>query len=93
MITKNELFRYFIENVEKAIREAFGIPSGSNIHLWTKSTNQLYEELPQKKQTIQELSLMSSQTVVAEVQNDDGTWPRKPTFSKRLCFHLSFLET
>jgi hypothetical protein len=50
--------------------------------LWARSNNQTYEELPTKKQTtIQELSLMSNQTVVAEVQNADGSWPRKPPVS------------
>lgn len=73
-----------IENVEKVIREVFSIPEGSNIHLWTKSSNQAYEELPMKKQSIQELSLMTNQTLVAEVQNEDGSWPRKTSYSKRL---------
>lgn len=72
--------------MEKAIREIFNIPDNSNVHLWSKSSTQTYEELPQKKTTtLQELSLMSSQTLVAEVQNSDGTWPRKTTssYSKR----------
>lgn len=81
-----------LENVEKAIREIFSIPEGSNIHLWTKSSNQSYEELPQKKQSIQELSLMSNQTVVAEVQNEDGTWPRKTSYSKRLVESIHVYE-
>ena len=51
--------------------------------MWTKSSNQSYEELTNKKQSIQELSLMSNQTLVAEVQNEDGTWPRKSSYSKR----------
>ncbi|XP_046458056.1 ubiquitin carboxyl-terminal hydrolase 15-like isoform X1 [Daphnia pulex] len=72
-----------LENVEKVLREVFQIPENTNIHLWTKSSNQTYEELPMKKQSIQELSLMSNQTLVAEVQNEDGSWPRKSSYSKR----------
>ena len=54
----------------------------------------MYEELPMKKQTIQELSLMSNQTIVAEVQNEDGTWPRKTSYSKRyLCRNLKHRQT
>lgn len=72
------------ETVEKVICELFNIPDNSNIHLWTKSVSNVYEELPQKKVTIQELSLMSNQTIVAEVQNPDGTWPKKVLpYSKR----------
>lgn len=71
------------ETVEKVLRDIFEIPENSNIHLWTKSSNQAYEELPMKKQSIQELSLMTNQTLVAEVQNEDGTWPRKTSYSKR----------
>lgn len=65
------------------MRELFSIPDSSNINLWTRSANQMYEELPQKKQSIQELSLVPNQTLVAEVQNADGSWPRKTAFSKR----------
>lgn len=79
-----------LETVEKVLRDIFEIPENSNIHLWTKSSNQAYEELPMKKQSIQELSLMTNQTLVAEVQNEDGTWPRKTSYSKRSVVGASY---
>jgi len=62
-----------IEDVEKVFRETFDIPENRNVHLWIRSGSRLYEELVQKNQPIQELSYLSSQTIIGE----DGTYGTK----------------
>jgi len=62
-----------IEDVEKVFRETFEIAENRNVHLWIRSGSRLYEELIQKNQPIQELSLLSSQTIIGE----DGTYGTK----------------
>ena len=64
---------YLIEDVEKVFRETFDIPENRNVHLWIRSGSRLYEELVQKNQPIQELSYLSSQTIIGE----DGTYGTK----------------
>ena len=53
----------------------------SGVRLWLKSTIQEYEALMLKKKTIQELSLVNNQVIIVEVQNQDGSWPRKAVTS------------
>ncbi len=73
-----------LENVEQAFRKAFRVPDSQPVRLLNRlDGNQTYEELAQKKQSIQELSLTSSQTIVGEVRNEDGTWPRKTQSSSK----------
>ena len=61
------------EYVEKVFRETFDIPENRDLHLWIRSSTHLYEELNQKNQPIQELSLLSNQIIIGE----DGTYGTK----------------
>ena len=74
-----------LESVEKVLKQAFGIAEERLVRLWSKlGTNQVDEELQQKKQSIQELSLVNNQIILGEVQNQDGSWPKRTSsYSKR----------
>lgn len=79
-VCQNTFLKYPVlskETVEAAAREIFNIPKSTEVHLWSLTTNEEFEALTQKKQTIQEMSLSSNQVVVVEPQNSDGSWPRK----------------
>ena len=68
------------ENVEEVFRQTFNIPENTKLRFWIrsiKSYDEAYEELPKKNKSIQALSLMCNQVIIVEVQNEDGTWPKK----------------
>ena len=72
------------ENVEKLMRTVYAVPANRPVRLWSRSSTQVYEELSDKKQSIQENSLSGNQTIVMEVQSETGTWPRRTVqYSKR----------
>lgn len=71
-----------IEELEKAMRQAFNIAEEKEVRLWNRYMTNMYEQLNKKENTLQDAGLYSGQIVVLEQKNEDGTWPRQTQTSK-----------
>ena len=58
------------------MRTLFSVPTGRPVKLWTKMYSASYELLDSPSLTLQESTLFNEQTVLIEIQNEDGSWPK-----------------
>ena len=58
------------------MRELFGARGDRDSRVWNRYTTNTYEQLSDREATVSSAGLYLGQTIVLEVQNDDGSWPR-----------------
>ena len=59
------------------MREEFIIATEADTRLWNKYTSNTYEQLARLDNTVQDAGLFSGQSIIIEIKNEDGTWPRQ----------------
>uniref|UniRef100_A0A7N8X1N2 Ubiquitin carboxyl-terminal hydrolase n=1 Tax=Mastacembelus armatus TaxID=205130 RepID=A0A7N8X1N2_9TELE len=64
-----------ILSIQKAMCQAFSVPSSSECRLWIKSLDSSCERLRNVHMSVLDACLSSGMTVIMETRNADGTWP------------------
>ncbi|XP_055366418.1 ubiquitin carboxyl-terminal hydrolase 11 isoform X2 [Betta splendens] len=64
-----------IQSIQRAVCQAFSVPSGSECRLWMKSSDSSCERLRNVHVSVLDACLSSGMTVIMETRNADGTWP------------------
>uniref|UniRef100_A0A8C4ZI62 Ubiquitin carboxyl-terminal hydrolase n=1 Tax=Gadus morhua TaxID=8049 RepID=A0A8C4ZI62_GADMO len=72
-----------IETIEKEMRKLFSISEAKETRLWNRYMSNTFEPLNKPESTIQDAGLYQGQILVIEQKNEDGSWPRGSTSSKR----------
>uniref|UniRef100_A0A8C7ZLX3 Ubiquitin carboxyl-terminal hydrolase n=1 Tax=Oryzias sinensis TaxID=183150 RepID=A0A8C7ZLX3_9TELE len=83
MITRRFSKADTIDMIEKEMRELFSIPDEKETRLWNRYMSNTFEPLNKPDSTIQDAGLYQGQVLVIEQKNEDGSWPRGSTATKR----------